>query len=393
MQFTIRALGANQELRTLTFDAADEDDARRQLQAQRLEPLSVQRVSAWSPHRTRPFPLHLFAQELLGLLTAGLSVIEALETLLEKDPDPARARVLGRLAQDLREGLRLSAALRHQPEAFPALFVGLVQAAEVTSDLPRALGRYLDYETRVHTVRHKVTSAAIYPAVLLVVGGAVSLFLLGYVVPRFAAVYQGSGRDLPWASQLLMAWGALVAQHAALLAVVALALLSVAAWRMRRALRSGGWTRLLSNVPGAREKLQVLMLSRLYLTLGMLLEGGIALPQALRLSEAASDAATVRALQSVRHQIESGQPLSVAFAQQGLGTPVANRLLRVGEQSGQLGTMLVRTALLYEEETSRWIDRFTKVFEPVLMAAIGLVIGVIVVLLYLPIFELAGSFR
>jgi general secretion pathway protein F len=393
MQFVIRALDASQQLHTLVLEASDELDARQQAHAQRLTPLSVARRGGWQLRSEPRFPLHLFAQELLALVSAGLSVIESLDTLLEKDTQPQRRQVIGRLAQQLREGQRLSGALRQQPEIFPPLFVGVIQAAEGTSDLPRALARYLEYETRVQGVRHKVISAAIYPAILLVVGSAVSLFLLGYVVPRFASVYQGSGRDLPWASQLLMGWGELAGRHAFGLAAAAALAITAFVWWLRRNVAQGGWLRLLRVLPAARSKLEVLALSRLYLTLGMLLDGGIPLHHALKLCGAVMDSQSVAALDNVRRRIESGEPLSAALEQEGLSTPVAMRLLRVGEQSGQLGEMLGRTALFYDEEITRWVERFSRAFEPVLMAAIGVVIGLIVILLYMPVFELAGSLQ
>jgi general secretion pathway protein F len=228
---------------------------------------------------------------------------------------------------------------------------------------------------------------------LLVVGAAVSLFLLGYVVPKFAAVYQGSGRPLPWASQLLMGWGKFAGQYAGWLFAAFFSGIGLAAWWVRRQVSAGGWWRSLRLLPGAAPKIEILELSRLYLTLGMLLEGGIPVQQALKLCSAVIDNAKARQLEAVRGAIEAGQPLSESLERHGLSTPVALRLLRVGEQSGQLGLMLSRTAAFYDEETTRWIERFTKAFEPLLMAAIGLVIGLIVILLYMPVFDLAGSLQ
>lgn len=393
MQYQVRALDSQQQIQTLLLEALDESDVRAQVLAQRLMPVSLAPRRRLRSGSGTAFRLLLFAQELQALLAAGLSVIESLDTLVEKDPLPARSAVLSRLAQHLREGQRLSAAMRLQPAVFPPLFVGVVQAAENTSDLPRALLRYIEYETRVESVRHQVVSAAIYPAILLVVGGGVSLFLLGYVVPRFASVYQGSDRDLPWASQLLMAWGQFAGEHAVWLFAAFVLAVSAAIWFARQQIASGGWWRALRLLPGARPRLEILELSRLYLTLGMLLEGGIPVQHALKLSGAVIDAQHQPALLAVRAAVESGEPLSIALERNGLSTPVALRLLRVGEQSGQLGHMLTRTAAFYEGETTRWIDRFTKGFEPVLMAAIGLVIGLIVILLYMPVFDLAGSLQ
>lgn len=393
MHYQVRALDSQQQMQTLLLEALDEADARAQALTQRLTPISVARRHGLGLRSGAPFRLLLFVQELQALLAAGLSVIESLDTLVEKDPLPARRAVLARLAQQLREGQRLSAAMRLQPAVFPPLFVGVVQAAENTSDLPRALWRYVEYETRVEAVRHQVVSAAIYPAILLVVGGAVSLFLLGYVVPRFASVYQSSGRDLPWASQLLMAWGQFAGEHATWLSTVFIVAVVAAFWFARQQVATGGWWRALRLLPGARPRLEILELSRLYLTLGMLLEGGIAVRHALKLSAAVIDGRRQAALAAVRAAVESGDSVSAALERHGLSTPVALRLLRVGEQSGQLGQMLSRTAAFYDGETTRWIERFTKVFEPVLMAAIGLVIGLIVILLYMPVFDLAGSLQ
>jgi general secretion pathway protein F len=391
MQYVVRALDASQQLHTLVLEALDEADAESQARANQWVPVSVaqRREVGWG--RVPRFSLFLFAQELHALLGAGLSVVEALETLIDKTGQQHQRAVMQRLVQNLRDGERLSVAMARQPAIFPPLFVGVIQAAEGTSNLPRALERYLDYEGRLTALRHRIVSAAIYPAILLLVGGGVCLFLLGYVVPRFAAVYQGSARTLPTASQLLMLWGAFVAEHQGILALGLVVVLGVFGWQLRRRFAAAGWWRLFSVLPGASAKLQVLELARLYLTLGMLLEGGIPLHRALRLCMVVLDESGRERLDAARLQVEGGDSLSRSLEAHGLSTPVALRLLRVGEQSGQLGVMLGRTAAFHDQEIARWIEQFSKAFEPVLMAAIGVVIGLIVVLLYMPIFEIAGS--
>ena len=221
----------------------------------------------------------------------------------------------------------------------------------------------------------------------------VCAFLVGYVVPRFSEVYQGSGRSLPWMSELMLAWGRHAAQQGGTLLLLLVLALSAAAFAARRVVVVYGAGRLLASLPGVGRRARIYELSRLYLTLGMLLEGGIPVRQSLRLCGAVLDAGRQAALSRVREDVESGQTMSDALERHGLGTPVALRLLRAGEHSGQLGTMFNRTAAFYETETARWIERFTKAFEPILMAAIGIVIGLIVILLYMPIFDLAGSIQ
>ena len=396
MQFAVRTLAPDMSISKLVVDAADALDARRQVEARGLF------VSAVEPARANPFAgfgrkggaklsLVLFSQELLALLNAGLGIVEGLEALLEKEASPGARGVLERLLGGLREGKRFSSVLASQPELFPPLYVGIVRAAEGTSDLPRALSRYIDYQQRIDTVRAKIVSASIYPVILLLVGGGVSAFLIGYVVPKFAEVYQGAGRSLPWMSQLLLDWGQFASAHGTAIGVAALLAIVGLVAGIRHLLRSGGINRLLVRLPGIGERARIYELSRLYLTLGMLTEGGITIVGAIETVQPMVSGAVRKGLAQARAAVESGQPLSSAFEANGLTTPISLRMLRVGERTGDMGPMLTQSAAFYDGEITRWIDRFTRSFEPLLMAAIGLVVGAIVVLLYMPIFDLAGD--
>jgi general secretion pathway protein F len=271
------------------------------------------------------------------------------------------------------------------------LYIGIVRAAEGTSDLPRSLSRFIDYQQRIDIVRSKIVSAAIYPCILLLVGGGVSLFLITYVVPKFAEVYQGAGRDLPWMSKVMLGWGQFAGAHTTLLlgGLATLAVLGVLAWR--RLTRDGGLARLMARLPGIGERVRIYELSRLYLTLGMLSEGGITIVHAIETVQSMVSATVRASLMAARADIEAGQPLSTAFEAHQLTTPISLRMLRVGERTGDMGPMLTQSAAFYDGEISRWIDRFTRTFEPLLMAGIGLIVGAIVVLLYMPIFDLAGD--
>lgn len=399
MKYTARVLTSEHRITQLEVEAVDEKDARRQVSERGLFLTSIAQqgvgLGALLAIRGTSQPslsLVLFSQELLALLEAGLGIVEALEALLEKEAGSALRPVYSRLLNGLRDGRRLSTVLSEQPDLFPPLYLGMVRAAEGTSDLPRSLRRFIDYQARIDAVRSKVVSAAIYPSILISVGGAVSFFLIAYVVPRFAEVYKGAGRELPWMSALLLAWGEFASRHASgLLMAVGLAAVGVALlWRRFKA--RGGWALLLSRLPGIGERVRVYELSRLYLTLGMLLEGGIALVPAMNtIGEVVSPSVRARLLKA-RSMIQSGVPLSEAFFAHQLTTSISLRMLAVGERSGDMGAMLTQSASFYDGEITRWIDRFMRSFEPLLMAAIGLVVGIIVVLLYMPIFDLAGSF-
>lgn len=393
MQYAVRTLAPDLSIASLIIDARDEDDARRQVEAQGLFVSALEPVRANGLRRQRGpgMPLVLFSQELLALLNAGLGIVEALEALLEKDANLATRSVLERLLGGLHEGRRFSAVLAEQADQFPPLYIGIVRAAEGTSDLPRALSRFIDYQQRIDVVRGKLASAAIYPSILLMVGGGVSMFLITYVVPRFAEVYQGAGRNLPWMSQMLLSWGQFAGQHGVLVLTTLIGLAGCLTLAARQLKRSGALARLVARAPGIGERVRIYELSRLYLTLGMLVEGGITIVNAIGTVQAMVSPRVSDSLAAARASIEAGAPLSSAFEAHMLTTPISLRMLRVGERTGDMGHMLTQSAAFYDGEISRWIERFTRTFEPLLMAAIGLVVGAIVVLLYMPIFDLAGD--
>lgn len=395
MQFEVRALSADNQLRTLIVEAEDMAVARKTVEDQRLRPVTVKAMSSrvGLGKRKGSFSLVMFSQELLSLLEAGLTLVEGLEALLEKETAPASRAIMDSLLQRMREGRRFSDAVAMQTEYFPPLYIGIVKAAEKTSDLPRALSRYIDYQTRLDQVRARIIGATIYPCILFAVGGMVGLFLMMYVVPKFAAVYKDSGRDLPFMSKLLLDWGSFISNHLVLVLALVGTIVSALAWVIRRNNREGRWAQMAARLPGVGERARVMELSRLYLTIGMLLEGGITVVAALDMVGGTVSAEARERIVRARAEIANGEPVSKAFDMHGLATPIALRMLRVGERSGQLGTMLTRSALFYEGESARWIERFSKTFEPALMAVIGVVIGFIVVLLYMPIFDLAGSLQ
>jgi general secretion pathway protein F len=394
MRYEVRALKPGVGVVAQAIDADDELAAIGLASAQGLEVLSARRVrgiAGLSTRRAARFELVPFSQELVALLDAGLSLPETLEVLIEKEPRPAARQVVQALLERLREGRSLSQAAEAQPAQFPQLFVATLRAAERSGDLGEALGRYIDHELRLDAVKKRLVSASIYPAALLAVGSLVVLFLLGYVVPRFSAIYAGSGRELPWLSRLLIDWGLLINKHGALLALLGAALLVALVFGARNA--AGTLPLLAGRLPAVRERILAYHLARLYRTLGMLARGGTPLVTALGMVAGLLPPALRQGLAGATRQVQEGQLLSDAMQAHALTTPVALRMLRVGENSGDLARMMDRIAGFHDEELARWLEACTKLFEPILMAVIGVVIGAIVILMYLPIFDLAGALQ
>ena len=394
MRFRIKAMKAGEGVVSLAFDARDERDAQAQAVGQGYSVLSVRGASPFAlpglGRRVR-FPLLLFTQELLALLQSGISLVEALETLNEKESRAETRAVLRGLLDQLYEGKTLSSSLQSQPDVFPDLYVATVRASERTGDLADSLIRYVAYQRQIDLVRKKLVSASIYPAILIAVGGLVTLFLLGYVVPRFAHVYEDMGSDLPFVSRLLMHWGQWIDAHGKLAVLLFFGGLVAFGWWISQASTRAQLLRALRAIPAMGERVRVYQLTRFYRTLGMLLAGGISIVPAMGMVAGLLDPELRSRLDAAQRMIREGKTTSQAMEVNALTTPVALRLLRVGERTGQMGDMMERIAVFHDEEMARWVEWFTKTFEPLLMAVIGVVIGGIVVLMYLPIFELAGS--
>ena len=394
MRYQVKAVKAGGAVVSLSLDARDDRDANEQALAQGYVVLAVRRAGGMTPFAalgSARFPLVLFTQELLALLRSGISLVEAIETLREKEGRAASARILAGLLDRLRQGQSLSTALQAFPDAFPDLYIATVRASERTGSLAEALARYIAYQTQLDAVKKHLVSASIYPAILVAVGALVTMFLLGYVVPRFSHIYEDIGGDMPWLTSMLMAWGRFVeARGGVLLATVAATIVGIALWIRQPGARQQ-LARLIMRIPAIGEHVRVYRLTRFYRTVGMLLIGGTPITQALSMVSGLLDHALQQKLAAALRRIREGQPISVALDAHGLTTPVALRMLRVGERTGMMGDMMERTAAFHEEELSRWVERFTRTFEPLLMAVIGVVIGGIVLLMYFPIFELAGS--
>lgn len=391
MRFRIRALAGAAAIHELELAAPDAAAARRLAVAQGLAVMSVTPVDGKAAGGR--FPLQLFNQELLALLAAGIPLAEALAALAEKETRAGVREVLLGLGEGLREGHTLSLALAARPQAFPDLYVATIRAAERTSDLAQALARYIDYQRQLALVRGKLVSAAVYPALLLLVGGAVMLFLLLFVVPRFAQVFETVGGELPWMSQLLLQWGQLMQAHAPLVGGGVLALITAVVAILRRPATRAAALRLAWRLPRVGERLRVFELARFYRTLGMLLRGGIPAVTAMGMVEGLLSPVLRPGLQASIAQVREGQGLAATLQANGLATPVALRMVAVGERAGNLGEMLERAAEFHEEESARWLDVLTRLAGPLLMLVIAVAVGLILIMLYLPIFQVAESIQ
>ena len=392
MRFEVKAVISGQGTVYLELEASSEEEARRQVMDQGGMVLSVRRRFSGFTFKSRThFPLVHFSQELLSLQTAGLSLVESIETLLEKEQDAGNRNVIQSILDKLYEGVTFSQSLEEFPQAFPPLYIATVRASERTGDLAEALTRFIAYQTQMDFVRKKLVGASIYPVLLLAVGFLVSIFLMIFVVPKFSAIYDDIGSDLPWLSLLLIKWGQFVHERGWELAIAAMGVVVLLGYTVTRSSFRANVLSLLWRIPAIGERMRIYQLARFYKTLGMLLRGGIPITQALEMVSGLLQSHFLPKVNAAAKHIREGKTISGAMEMEGLTTAVGNRMLRVGERTGMMGDMMERIGNFHDEEIARWVEWTTKLIEPLLMAFIGIVIGGIIVLMYMPIFELAGS--
>lgn len=395
MRYLVTAVKGSNDLLTLEVDAADEASigSHSDLRGCTILEIKPLQFGLSSFKRAGKFPVLLFSRELLALLKAGLSLTEVIDLLVEKEQNAANRKLLDSLRTSLYQGKSLSNALRAFPGVFSEFYVATISASERTGSLTEALDRYVRFQEQADVIKKRVVSASVYPALLLAVGALVSLFLMFYVVPRFSRVYEDIRGDLPFFSRLLMEWGRLVSEHVVLMMGGLAVLVGLALHSLSQPNARVWFMQNLQRIPAIGTRVRLYQLARLYRTVGMLLRGGIPVVTAIDMSKGLLAVDLQAKLANAGRDIREGVPISQAMDGNQLSTAVSSRLLRVGERSGQMGEMMERTAEFMDEELALWIDWFTRLFEPLLMAFIGIVIGMIVVLMYMPIFELASSIQ
>jgi type IV pilus assembly protein PilC len=341
------------------------------------------------------FPLSqfmIFNQELLALIKSGLPILRVWDLLIERAGHPGFRQALCGVKEDIRGGASASDALAKHSSYFPDLYVATIKAGEQSGNLPEVLQRYVAYLKLMIGLRQKMTKAISYPIFLIVIGVAVIGFLVAYVMPTFVSVYGETGKTLPWATQLLLqfvahaeAWG--------LAMVIGLAGL-VLGMRAYYATSAGQLMvdRLLLSLPlvgTIAVKHNTVQFTR---TLGTILAGGTPLVDALQGARAAVSNRFISAmLAGAVAEIRQGATLAGALERCQVLPKLVIEMLSVGEETGALETMLRDVAEFYEADLDTRLGQLTTWMEPALLLVMGVLVGGIVVVMYLPVFQMAGA--
>ncbi|RFO98334.1 hypothetical protein DIC66_00045 [Rhodoferax lacus] len=330
----------------------------------------------------------LFCREVRTLLRAGMTVVEAVDTLSAKGGGLAAQLLAG-----LQKGQALSTALSALPQTPPVL-VAAVRAGERTSNLLEALDDYLRFDTLIASLRKKIVSAAIYPALVSGVGLAISVFLLLVVMPNFASMYEsvrstGSG-GISGGAAFTVEVTHFIGKNRALVVGALLTVVAVLTVWIASGTARAHCQRLARSVPWIRTKVEDFQLAMMYQALALLIKGGYAMTEAMQVAaDSALSPHLKQALQQVCARVEQGGLVSQALSQAGLCDEVGRRLMGAAERNGEFHLAADVVSRLHGERFELFVERLTRIVEPLLLLAVALLVGGIVILMYMPVFDMA----
>lgn len=333
-------------------------------------------------------------QEMVVLIRSGLPILQVLDTLVERMEAGRLLDVLREIRADVKGGGALSDAFGRFPGMFPQLYVASLRAGEQSGDLPVTLARYIAYQKRVEAIKAKVRSATFYPAMLAVAVVAVLAFLLLYVIPNVTQVYADANVELPWLTRLVIG----VSNGLVTALPVWVPLLVFGVYALRRLVQTERGSYLVDSwklrLPFFGALFSEYALSAFCRTMSTTLASGITAVQSMQMARGVLNNRLLEEKMAVAlRKIQEGTRISDALEQTEAFPVIALRMISVGESSGALGDMLTDVSDYYESEVERRLERLATLVEPLMMLIMGLLVGGIVVAMYIPIFQLAGTIR
>ena len=331
----------------------------------------------------------MMTRQLATLLVAGLPLVDAIGVMVEQTEKKAVKSLMADIREKIRGGGTYSSVLETYPREFSQIYVHMVRAGEASGALDQILFRLAEFLEKQLALKHKVTNAILYPALMMIVGVAVLFFLMTFVVPKITAVFTSMKQALPWPTVLLMSISNFLADYWAII----LGGVALAVWAVRRAMKTdaGQLTadRWLLKVPLIGEVSRMVAISRLTSTLATMLASGVQLLDAMDVAKRVMNNRVLeQAVEGARQNIREGETIAEPLKRSGEFPALVTHMIAVGERSGEMEEMLRRIGNIYDGEVDRVITRFTSLLEPIMILVMGVLVFFIVVAILLPIFEM-----
>jgi len=397
MEFRCRLGTAAGEIVEGVYIADSEARLRRELEEKGMYVLSLQRRAALSlssggrRQRVKRQEFLVFNQELATLLKAGMPLVQSLDILRQRVLNPTFKTVLDSVHDRVRSGMSLSDAFGEHGSLFPAVYSASLLAGERSGNLDSVIRRYVAYDKVIGAVKRRTVSALIYPGILVTMMVVLIGIIVLRVVPAFSEFYANFGHQLPLSTRIVVALSNGVVSNLAFIALAAVgAAVAGVAWSRQPGarLRLDKWV---LEIPWVGETALKFFTSQMARMLATLLGGGIPLVNALEICvRSLSNRHLSREMDRVRVRVQEGQGFAGALRERAIFPDVAVKMVEVGESTGALQEMLNSLAEFYDEEIETEVGRFITLVEPVLLVIMGIIIAIVVLALYMPLFELTS---
>jgi type IV pilus assembly protein PilC len=399
VEFRCRIASSSGEISEGVYVAESEAKLRHELEEKGVYVLSMQPkgsiagVSLRLPQsrsiNTREFLV--FNQELATLLRAGLPLVQSLDLLKRRVRSPVFHAVLDDVHERVRSGSALSDAFTAQGDLFPGVYTASLLAGERSGNLDTVLRRYVEYSKVIATLKRKIVSALVYPAILITLALALVSIIVLRVVPAFADFYAGFGADLPLATRIIMKVSTVVREQFPLLAIAAAAAGAAIFFWLRQVGQQARFDQMVLALPGLGPIARKFSTSQMARTLATLLGGGLPLVNSLDIAaRSVGNRYMAGQLDIVAARVREGESFATALDARKAFPDVAVRMAEVGEATGALQDMLNTVADFFDEEIATYMERFVTLVEPVLLVIMGIVVASLLLALYMPLFQLSS---
>jgi len=385
-----RAGQARQGVLVADNRAAAEAMLRRdQIAVQNLREKREIRLLPRLPQKVGSKRLAVFTRQFSVMLDAGLPLVQCLEILGEQEENRTFRTIIQQVRSDVEQGASLAEAMRRHPKAFDDLYVNMIAAGEAGGILDIILQRLATFIEKVVKLKSQVKSALIYPASVVTIAILVVWIILRFVIPTFAQLFAGLGGEMPWITRVVVGTSNFIGRYSIWIILVLIAVgIFFSRWhkthRGRRVIDG-----FLLRIPVIGMLLRKIAVARFCRTLSTLTSSGVPILDGLEITAKTSGNAIIEdAVLAVRKSVEEGKTVSEPLAETKVFPPMVVQMINVGEQTGALDQMLSKIADFYEEEVDTAVAGLMKLIEPLLIAFLGAVIGVIVAAMYLPLYSI-----
>lgn len=387
------------------IDARDETDARIKLRARQLIPVSFEVVISNQKENSleevikralagnlKTKDLQIFTRQFATLINAGIPIADALKIMTESSTNQILKDALIQISASIDSGRRLSESMMKHPRIFDRLYCNLIQAGEEAGIIDTILTRLAVYIEKNQKIKNQVRSALTMPGLILIVAIVVINGIIMFIIPKFQEIYAGSGKELPWLTQTIVNLSEMMRSHWLIIFLVFFGAIFAVVYYVKTPEGSRNYDKFIINAPIFGSVVQRASVARMSRTLSTLLSSGVGLIESIEIASKTSGNYIIeKALADCKAAVTQGKAFHLPLARQKEIPIMVSQMVAIGEQTGSIDSMLAKIADFYEDEVENAVKAMTSLIEPLMMVVLGSAIAIILIAMYLPIFNLGET--